>query len=70
MMIHVKYSDGTFSKVSSQALQDLIVNKRIQSFLRSSGWVDVDRDPVRRNIVPLQCSDKPSPSTTADPLGM
>ena len=64
MMIHVKYSDGTFSKVSSQALQDLIVNKRIQSFLRSSGWVDVEHDPVRRNVSPVRVTSLPQATPT------
>lgn len=54
MMIHVEYSDGTFGKVERYSLQDLIVNKRIRSFLRSSGWVNVERDPVRRNRFPAQ----------------
>ena len=58
MMIHVKYADGTYSKVHSQTLQELIVNKRIQSFLRSSGWVDVERDPIRRNISSAHLSPK------------
>jgi hypothetical protein len=48
MMIHVEYSDGTFSKVQRYDLQELIVNKRIRSFLRSSGWVNVECGPIRR----------------------
>lgn len=50
MMIQVRYTDGTFDKVHRQLLQDLIAQKRIRSFLRSSGWVDVECDPVRRKI--------------------
>jgi len=53
-MIHVKNIDGTFSKVSSRELQQLIDTKRIQSFLRSSGWVDIERGPIRRNEVSTQ----------------
>jgi len=50
MMIQVRYLDGTFDKVHRQILQDLITQKRIKSFQRSSGWVDVECDPVRRKI--------------------
>ncbi|MDT8420030.1 MAG: hypothetical protein RQ754_06330 [Desulfuromonadales bacterium] len=54
MMIPVKYADGTFSQVHPHALQDLIVSKRIESFKRSDGWVDVNRDPIRRRRSPAQ----------------
>lgn len=49
-MIHVEYSDGTFGKVERYSLQELIATKRIRRFLRSSGWVNVACDPVRRRV--------------------
>lgn len=48
-MIHVKYTDGTLSEVSGRDLQRLINEKQIQGFLRSSGWVDIERDPIRQS---------------------
>lgn len=51
MMIQVKYKDGTFSQIHKHALQDLIVNRRIQGFRRASGWVDIEKDPIRRRVV-------------------
>lgn len=52
MMIPVKYSDGTYSKVHPHRLQDLISSKQIKSFMRSDGWVDVEHDPIRRRRNP------------------
>lgn len=47
MLIRVIYVDGTHDSVSVFQLDRLIVSGRIKKFLRSAGWVDIDRDPIR-----------------------
>lgn len=51
MMIHVKYKDGTVSQVHKHTLQELILSKKIEQFRRASGWVDIEKDPIRRQVV-------------------
>lgn len=48
MLIHVKYSDDHFDYVSDRVLQMLIESKKIVAFMRSYGWVDIAKDPVRK----------------------
>jgi len=48
MKIQVLFHDGKKEKVCEDTLQLLIVTKRIQSFKRSDGWVDVSYDKIRR----------------------
>lgn len=47
MLIHVKYTDDHFDYVSDKVLQILIDSKKIIGFMRSCGWVDVSKDPIR-----------------------
>lgn len=47
MMIRVMYHDGRYDMVKRWALDMLIDQKKIQGFLRSSGWVRIGIDPVR-----------------------
>jgi hypothetical protein len=47
MLIRVMYTDGKFDMVKPQGLDNLLKEKRITSFLRSSGWAVVGRDPIR-----------------------
>jgi hypothetical protein len=48
MLIRVKYHDGKFDLVREFRLDHLIVTKAIHSFERSSGWVVLGVDPIRR----------------------
>lgn len=48
MLIHVKYADDHFDYVSDNVLQMLIDSKKIVAFMRSYGWVDVVKDPIRK----------------------
>ena len=47
MFIRVRYTDGEFDMVNPQELDNLLKEKRIACFLRSSGWAVVGRDPIR-----------------------
>lgn len=48
MLIAVQYRDGTFDMIKSNMLDELITREGIALFRRTSGWVVVDRDVVRR----------------------
>lgn len=47
--IVVRYADSSLGVVSQAALDDLIESGRIAGFERSSGWVDIATDPIRKN---------------------
>lgn len=49
MIIPVKYSDGTVDRVQSMLLDTLILSGVITQFKRSSGWVVIGQDPIRRS---------------------
>lgn len=49
MIIPVKYSDGTMDRVQSILLDTLILSGAITKFKRSSGWVTVGADPIRKS---------------------
>lgn len=48
MMIHVKYRDNRYDYVKDTMLQSLIEAGTVSRFRRSSGWVTVGTDPVRK----------------------
>lgn len=48
MLIAVQYRDGTFDMVKDKTLDELISNEGVALFRRTTGWVVVDRDVVRR----------------------
>ncbi|BEH11171.1 MULTISPECIES: GSU3473 family protein [Geobacter] len=48
MLIRVQYPDGRYDYVKHTRLDDLIDSVQISRFLRSSGWVVIGEDPVRR----------------------
>lgn len=48
MIIPVKYSDGTVDRVQSMLLDTLILSGVITKFKRSSGWVIIGEDPIRK----------------------
>lgn len=47
MMIRVVYHDGRYDMVKRWAFETLLAQRQIQGFRRSSGWVRIDRDPLR-----------------------
>ncbi len=47
MNIQVIYFDYTPGLVKAERLEELITNRRIVAFRRSSCWTRVGRDPVR-----------------------
>jgi hypothetical protein len=53
MGISVIFSSGEESKVPAYMLDYLIREKKIVAFLRAEGWVQVDRDPIRKAQQPL-----------------
>jgi hypothetical protein len=57
MIIPVKYSDGTMDRVQSMLLDTLILSGAITKFKRTSGWVIVGQDPIRKrgeNVEPTE----------------
>ena len=48
VLIAVQYRDGSFDMVKNMMLDKLISDGGISLFRRESGWVVLDRDPVRR----------------------
>ena len=58
MKMTVLFPNGEVGAVLKDTLDDSIRTKRIITFLRSSGWVQIDRDPIRKIQRPLTNSDK------------
>lgn len=48
MFISVLYPDNTYDVVKSTRLENLIVLGKITKFFRSSGWVTISTDPIRK----------------------
>jgi len=48
MKMTVIFPNGEVGTVPRDILDDSIRGKRIIAFLRSSGWVQIDRDPTRK----------------------
>jgi hypothetical protein len=48
MLIRVQYPDGRYDYIKHTRLDALIDSVKITRFLRSSGWVVIGEDPVRR----------------------
>lgn len=48
MLIQISYPDNRFDFVKENILDLLIDSKRITRFRRSSGWVTLGLDPVRK----------------------
>ena len=46
--IVVRYADSSLGVVSQVTLDELIESERISAFKRSSGWVDIVNDPIRK----------------------
>jgi len=49
MLLRVVYTDGRFDLVNDLMLGDLIKSRKVTKFKRSSGWVDVNSQHVRRS---------------------
>ncbi len=47
MAILVQYANKTYDVVRNSDLDELIATKKIVAFRRSTGWVDISRDPIR-----------------------
>lgn len=50
MLIRVRFKDGRIDLVPSKSLDELIVMSEIEQFERSTGWVNVDADPIRSTL--------------------
>lgn len=50
--ILVRYADSSIGVVLQVKLDELIESGRISAFRRSSGWVDVANDPIRKESSP------------------
>jgi len=58
MKMTVIFPNGEVGAVPKDILDHAIRERRIIAFLRSSGWVQVDRDPIRKTQRPLKSSDR------------
>ena len=58
MKMTVIFPNGEIGAIPKDILDDSIRTKRIIAFLRSSGWVQIDRDPIRKTPRPSMSSDK------------
>ena len=58
MKMTVIFPSGEVGTILKDNLDYSIREKKIIAFLRSSGWVQVDRDPIRKSQRPLASSDK------------
>lgn len=47
MLIQVMYDDGRFGMVKPYLLDKLLEEQKVNSFLRSDGWIVVGRDVIR-----------------------
>ena len=52
MAIMVQFKDNTYDFVLNEKLDKLIASNSIVAFRRSSGWVDISKDPVRKDNSP------------------
>jgi hypothetical protein len=52
MEITVIFANGEIGAIPKDTLDDSIRDKKIIAFLRSSGWAQIDRDPIRRTQRP------------------
>jgi hypothetical protein len=52
MAIMVQFKDNTYDFVLNNELDNLIASQSIVAFRRSSGWVDISKDPIRKEISP------------------
>jgi len=58
MKMSVIFANGEVGTVLKDNLDHPIREKKIIAFLRSSGWVQIDRDPIRKVQRPLASSGK------------
>ena len=48
MLISVLYVNNTYGLIKSTRLEEFIVSGSITKFFRSSGWVTISVDPIRK----------------------
>jgi hypothetical protein len=48
MLIGILYVDNTYGMIKSKRLEEFIVSGKITKFFRSSGWVTIGVDPIRK----------------------
>jgi len=49
MLINVIYQNGKYGLVEDSEIDELIENRKIKKFLRSTGWHTLGVDPLRIN---------------------
>lgn len=50
MLIPVIYADDSYDMVEDRMLNELIITNKIKAFKRSSGWVRIGEDPIRKIV--------------------
>lgn len=55
MLIPVVFHDGRQDEVEPFVLDRLLEDQQLTSFLRSSGWVMIGRDSIRRSRRKVYC---------------
>jgi hypothetical protein len=61
VLIHVKRNDNHYDYVKDFMLDLLIDAKKVVKFKRSSGWVSIGIDPIRKNKRALAAQTLPAP---------
>ena len=69
MMIKVLLKDKEIDLVDEYLLEDLIESNEIIGFCRSEGWVFIDKDPIRDQLIaqPVMERRKGVPVTNNNP---
>ena len=49
MLINVIYQNGKYGLVEDSELDELIAQRKIKKFLRSTGWCTLGADPIRKD---------------------
>ena len=52
MAIMVQFKDNTYDFVLNSELDNWIASNSIVAFRRSNGWVDISKDPIRKEVSP------------------
>jgi hypothetical protein len=61
LLIHVKRNDNHYDYVKDFMLDLLIASKEVIKFKRSSGWVTIGADPIRRSKRDITVKAPPDP---------
>jgi len=66
MLINVVYQNSKYGLVEDSELDELIVNRKIKKFLRSTRWCTLGVDPIRKEpIIDFEGEERRQPFKSA-----